>query len=655
MGRVYRARDLRLHRIVALKMLAPALMGEREALIRLRSEAQTASRLNHPALVTIHDVGETPDGQIFVAMELIDGVSLREWFREAHSFAEAAELLAQAADGLAAAHAAGVVHRDVKPDNIMVARQGFAKVVDFGLAKTRLESGIDDGDTPTAFLTQDGRITGTVVYMAPEQLRGETVDGSCDVFALGSVLHEALNDAAPFSAKTAMETIGRILHEPPPPPPSGTDPRIVALLSRMLRKKPAQRPSMQEVASALRTIGRGTDPRETFPTANDGGPTRLDSPSPKKISRLTIGTVGLVAVATIATIGWLNSKRIATAPPVVNAKRDEPARPLEPAVAEIYAKAQFFASDAKWPAQDQSIPLLEEVVRRDPKFLAAREALAQQYARRAFARDPDRMWEQKAFLEVDRILRFDPDSAVAHRTLGNLKWTIARGFPHEEAMIEYSKAIERDPGYVGAIASRAGLLMHVGMLDEALSEYERASRLLERMDRDNLLRVARIHLWQGNYSMALRELREYNPDNWQIAVALNGLGRQEEALAFARRGIDSDEGDSLSVYAMVLARRGRRAEAENAIAKVFAAGGTSSHFHHALYNVASAWAQLGEVSKAVEALERVSREGMPCYPLFASDPMLDPIRNDPRFLRFLDDSRDAHAARRHTFSKYIRH
>lgn len=602
--------------------------------MRLRREAETASRLNHPNLVTVFDIGEAGEGQIFIAMELIEGMSLRDWLSSPRTESEIAEVMSQAAEGLTAAHASGVIHRDVKPDNIMVTAHGYAKVVDFGLAKAHFVSQVE-ADGPTAFRTGEGTIVGTVAYMAPEQLRGEPLDSSCDVFALGCVLHEALSRRPPFAAGAQADTIVRILNEAPPPLPQGVNPQLSALAGRMLEKSPAARPSMQVVAAELRAIARTSEPRTAVMAAARAPRRRMFLAAAMLVLGLGAGT-------------WMWSRYNDRLRP---ASATSP-RPGDARVAEVYAQAMFFASDRQWPVQDQSIPLLEEVVRRDPKFLPARIELAQQYARRAFSNDPDRSWEQKAFMEADRILRIDPRSPAGHYVMANLKWTKARGFALEDSLNEYARALAADPSYKPARAGRAGVLMHVGLLDEALEDYQ-LLRKSGAAEVDELMRIARIHLWRGETTTALREFREHVPETWQIAVALNELGRSEEALAFVenelvRRPLD---GDLHSTHALVLAGLKRNAEAELAIARAYEHGEESSHFHHSLYTVACAWAQMGNAQKAVAALDRVSREGMPCYPLFARDPMLNPIRRDPRFAQFLADSRSAWEARRQTLAR----
>ena len=636
MGRVYRARDLRLNRTVAVKVLAPNVHDRRGALVRLRREAETASGLNHPALVTIFDVGETPDGAVFIAMELVDGVSLRERLRQSPSFGEVSEALVQIADGLAAAHGAGVIHRDIKPENLMIGRHGYAKVIDFGLAKSTAAPE-SSSDTPTVLVTESGAIVGTVLYMAPEQLRGEPLDGACDVFALGGVLYECIAGRAPFAAKTQAETIARILHDEPAPLPSGIDPRLASLVTRMLAKDAAARPSMREVAEALRAIARA-------PSSSDAETVVLAA---RRRRRLLVPFIVAALLLLAAGLTW-QWQRV---------RKPAAVRPSDAQTAELWARAQFFVTDPKWAVKDQSIPILEQVVQRDPRFLPARVELADQYARRAFAHDPGRAWEQKAFVEADRILRIDPSSPAAHTILAKLKWTRARGFPHQEALTELSKALAADPGYENALEMRASILMHIGLLDEALKEYE-LLRARDPADSAVRMRIARIRLWQGDYATALRELREYTPDNFQVAIALMELGRDDEAASFLQQKLSGptgriDTSDLVSARALVLARQGDRAGAEQLIAQSLSAGGDSSHFHHTMYNAACAHAALGNAAKSVELLEETSRQGMPVHALFANDPLLDPIRGDARFRRFIADSAAAFDARRRAIAPLL--
>src|SRR5574340_1281114 len=188
MGEVYRARDIRLGRDVAIKVLAPHLVQDASFRIRLAHEAQAAARLNHPNTVAVYDVGED-----YIVSEYVEGVTLRKIANP--QLRQILDIGAQAAAGLAAAHAMGIVHRDIKPENIMVTDQGRVKILDFGLAKPIATAAAAGA---SASLTQPGMVIGTVAYMSPEQVRGGAVDHRSDIFSLGLVLHEMLTGRKVF-------------------------------------------------------------------------------------------------------------------------------------------------------------------------------------------------------------------------------------------------------------------------------------------------------------------------------------------------------------------------------------------------------------------------------------------------------------------------
>ncbi len=240
MGRVYLAEDPTLSRRVAVKILPPEFAADGERRERLLLEARAASALNHPNIVTIHDLGEQ-DGSLYVAMEFIDGPTVRAWVGQARRTpGEIVALLRQATRGLAVAHAAGLVHRDLKPENLMVRGDGILKVLDFGLAR----SATPREEAATQAHTLPGTILGTAPYMSPEQVLGRPAGPASDVFALGTLLYELLTARHPFDAGNAIETMHRILHEVPTPPSKlvpGLPAELDFVLGKALAKDPARR------------------------------------------------------------------------------------------------------------------------------------------------------------------------------------------------------------------------------------------------------------------------------------------------------------------------------------------------------------------------------------------------------------------------------
>ncbi len=266
MGEVYRARDTRLERDVAVKVLPAAFATDLERRARFEREAKAVAALSHPNILAIHDYGEEQD-RVFAVMELLEGESLRQRLKPGPmAWRRAVEIGIAVAEGLAAAHAKGVIHRDIKPENLFVTPDGRVKILDFGLARTLSLSSPDATTKPyeaakeseVSAITDPGVILGTVGYMSPEQARGEPLDARSDLFALGCVLYEMLAGQRPFARKSVAETMAAILHEEPPEfAELGKDvpPEVERAVRHCLEKQPAARfHSAHDLAFALRAL-----------------------------------------------------------------------------------------------------------------------------------------------------------------------------------------------------------------------------------------------------------------------------------------------------------------------------------------------------------------------------------------------------------------
>ena len=248
MGEVYRAKDTRLGREVALKVLPESFSQDPDRLRRFEQEAKAVAALNHPNIMSIHDIGQQ-DGVPYLVSELLEGNSLRVEMEIARlPVRKAVEYAVQLAQGLSAAHDKNIIHRDLKPENIFVTHEGRVKILDFGLAKLAGQGGKTDSEsvamTLTSAPTEAGKVLGTVGYMAPEQVRGAAVDSRTDIFAYGAVLYEMVSGQRAFRRDTAAETMTAILKEEPPEfeePEHPVAPGLERIIRRCLEKRPEQR------------------------------------------------------------------------------------------------------------------------------------------------------------------------------------------------------------------------------------------------------------------------------------------------------------------------------------------------------------------------------------------------------------------------------
>ncbi len=301
MGTVYRARDTRLSREVAIKVINPEIAAHPDRVARFHREARTVAALNHPGIVTIHDTGEI-DGITFLVTELIDGATLRALLEQEGTVGHRrlVEIGSQAAEALAAAHGSGITHRDIKPENVMLTRDGRVKLLDFGLAQSR-PSTIDEDVTRTELHTGVGVVLGTMGYMSPEQVRGGELDARSDIFSLGIVLYEMAAGVRPFRGATGADVASAVLREEPAPLPDSVPATLRMVIERCLNKEPRARfQSAADLAFALRSLSARSSTMQDGPARDAQPRTRARFAAALVAAALALAALAGYRVATSA-------------------------------------------------------------------------------------------------------------------------------------------------------------------------------------------------------------------------------------------------------------------------------------------------------------------------------------------------------------------
>jgi len=723
MGEVYKALDTRLDRHAALKLLPRNLTTDDERVRRFVLEAKSASALTHPNIVTIYDADRADAGGTptwYIAMELVDGETLRARLRRGGvDFATAASLVAQTADALAKAHSHGIVHRDLKPENIMVTADGFAKVLDFGLAKL-VETGepsLDPG------LTADGVIVGTISYMSPEQIRGDAVDARSDLFALGCVLYELVSLRRPYAAPTARESLHRTMYDDPERIPAQINVPIdlQRIIDRCLRKRPEERyQSAKELASDLRRFIRHTE-REAEPpplsiavlpfrdltASHDNAHIGLGladaiitelAASRKLLVRPTsaivsyqdadpstagralgvdavvdgafqrAGTRLRVTVQLVSTEGArsLWATKIDSSLDDLFAMQDEVARRIAESLSVDIAPAprapQPRASANEWfmkgklaLCQDtiekmkEAIDAFTMAVTSDPAFAPAWAGLADAYARLAFNWDPGGDWYQKAVDASERALTLDANLADAHYVLGRLVWSPQNQFDYRTAIRHFAAALRMNPNLAEAHGRLGVLLFHVGALQEAEEEL-RLALAINPADAISEFHLATCALISGDAQRCLDLLQgriESAPHPWAYYVkahALMRLDRDAEAAAATDLAalLFPESAFYYPLRVVLAARAGDRPRAIEQIQRTIEHEQTYGHYHHAQYDIACAYALMGEHDLALQWLRDAAHNGLPCAVLFERDVLLAPARG-PAFDELMAEMRASSA------------
>jgi serine/threonine protein kinase/tetratricopeptide (TPR) repeat protein len=731
MGEVYRARDARLGRDVAVKVLPAGLATDTEALARFEREARAAAALSHPNVLGIHDVGREV-GIPYAVLELLEGQTFRNWFAQGPiPPRKTVDAMIQVARGLAAAHTRGIVHRDLKPENLFLTADGTVKILDFGLAKVRATE--RDGDTlATSGATEPGTILGTIGYMAPEQVRGLSADARSDIFSFGAVLYEMISGRRAFHAGSAIETMTAILQDEPAEISEGLR-ASAASLDRISRRCMEKRPddrfqcardvgfaieifaASSPAAKADRTPGASlqdgsgkrsvavlpfrdlaSDPENVHlgvgladatitelalvrslvvrPTSSIlGYRERLVAPEVAgreleveavvDASFQRSGSRLRVTVQLVATQGgqplWGSkidtslddlfamqdqvSRRIAEALQIQLTPSDERrlAQAAQPGGRgyELYLKGRFHLLLETLEDLTSAIEAFEQARVLDPASALPLIGLADAYARMAFTFEPDSDWYERAVAMTDRALAHDPGSPQGRYLKGRLLWTPQRNFDFTGAIREIAAAISARPSLNDAHGMLGLILIHVSLTEDSEAEFRQAMAI------DPTDEFASLHLGlcrgiEGRWPEALEIARagaaRVPQAPWAHYQLAHGQIRTGD-LDGARQTLGSssprfaDEVLFHPVRAIVSALEGDRGTAEREIALTKQNRRAFGHYHHAQYDVACGWALLGEIDRAFTWLRDAAENGLPCYRLFETDPLLASVRTDPRF------------------------
>jgi serine/threonine protein kinase/tetratricopeptide (TPR) repeat protein len=604
MGVIYLARDTRLGRPVALKLLQPHLTKDPQRLHRFRQEARAVSALNHPNILTIYETGEV-GGVSFIATEFIDGLTVRGLMAAGQrTIGATIDIVLQVADALAAAHEAGVVHRDIKPENIMVRPDGYVKVLDFGLAKLNERTYETRSDERfSAVETNPGVVMGTFNYMSPEQARGIEVDARTDIFSLGVVLYELITGHEPFSGPTSSDVIAALLHAEPPPlvrfSPE-TPAELQRIIDRALAKDvEARYPSITEMAADLKALEQELEVGASIERAK-----RKTS----SVRGLTNGARGLIIGVALVSILFLAAYLIRRSPPA-SSIRSVAVLPFKPLVAnqsdEVLEMGIADTLITRLSSLKQvSLPPVSAVRRyrsldQDP-LAAGRELNVQAVLESSIQRADNRIRVTVRLLDVTDgkplwTRQFDEpwtdifavQDAISQRVASDLMLTLsgeergelARNYTTNPEAYDlymkgrhywnkrspdgmllsiesYKKAIEKDPQYALAYVGLADAYATIGSyrvappresLPLAQEAALRALKIDERLAEAHasLGKIYADYEWdwdraEKEFKLAIELKPNYANAHHWYSMLLANLGRSDDAIREARRAVDLD-------------------------------------------------------------------------------------------------------------------
>jgi serine/threonine protein kinase len=559
MGSVYRARDVRLGRDVALKVMADHVAADPEMRRRFETEVRAVAALSHPSILAIHELAIVNDIPIAV-MELLEGETLRVRItRGSCPWRDAVRIAATAAEGLSAAHSRGVIHRDLKPENIFLTSDGAVKILDFGLALQRLDGSDESGESPTIAHSSAGTVLGTFGYMSPEQVTGGRVDGRSDIFALGCVLYEMLTGRRLFAGRTPQEILARLLHDSLPDL-AALDPaapqELRSIVSRAVERDISRRfESAQDLASALRALEGGTSTGSSV--------TRRSRARGKSLAVLPFVNAGVdpaleyltdgITESVINSLSQLSGLRIVPRSLVFRYKGLQ----ADPATVGLALNARTILT-GRVVQQGDVLNIQVELVDTSTESQLWGEQFRQRTSDLVTVQE-EIAWQISEALRLKlsgaqktRLKKRHTASAEASQEYlrGRFEWNswTADGFRH--AVEHFERAIAHDPTYAAAyagISDSYGAMAYYGFVPPDVG-YPRARDAAEKalaIDPDNAdahSSVALVDLlWRFDWASAEREFTTALRLNPQLAVAhatyslyLTTVGRHDEAIEQSR-------------------------------------------------------------------------------------------------------------------------
>ena len=600
MGVVWKAHDTTLDRDVALKILPAESASSEIRRERFFREARAASALNHPNIVTIYEINS--DGDVdFIAMELVEGETLSARLaRGAMPIDEALNVARQIADALARAHKAGIVHRDIKPGNVMINRDGLVKVLDFGLAKVvahRKDEATSD-ETQLA-LTRAGAAIGTIGYMSPEQAIGDPVDTRSDVFSFGVVLYLMLTRAMPFEGETNTELL-RALHFGEPKDLASVQPDVPVWLASVVMKALAKEPkdrfeNMGDVAAALRQPPPPLPALDVPVSRPHRVRRRLEGRAWRSALRRSIWLLIPLAFIAYGLVPWQRLlHRNETSATIADSS---------PAGLTLQAADLLRRYDRSGNV-DRAVELLQRAIAGDPKYATAYAQLTFAYLAKNAA-SPDAQWIRLARENAARAIELNPELAAAHVAVGA---ALQEAGNNGDATKNFERALELDPLSTRALGGIARAHAAANREDDARRMFDQAVRV-DRTDWRSALDMGGFYFRRGRYAEAIAAFetaRDRSPDN---AVVLLNLGaayymaeRSADAASTLQRALEiNPTGAAYTNFANVRFSQGRYAEAADAFEK---AVGLNANNYLVWANLGDAyrWAP-GTRAKAPEAFQ----------------------------------------------------